>query len=38
MYASFQGFTETVSVLAAKADPNIIDEVKLHALQPLFVQ
>jgi ankyrin repeat protein len=28
VYASFQGFIETMSVLlAAKADPNIIDEV-----------
>ena len=38
MYISFHGFTETVSVLlAAKADPNITDEVKLH-YSHLFVQ
>jgi ankyrin repeat protein len=31
MHASWQGFTETVNVLlAAIADPNITDEVKLH--------
>ena len=31
MFASVRGFTETVSVLlAAKADPNITDEVKLY--------
>ena len=37
MYASFQGFTETVSVLlAAKADPNITDKVKLHYSHCLY--
>ena len=31
MFASLRGYTKTVSVLlAAKADPNITDQVKLH--------
>ena len=37
MEASWCGFTETVSVLlAAKADPNITDEVKLHYSHCLY--
>jgi ankyrin repeat protein len=37
MWASSDGFTETVSVLlAAKADPNITDEVKLHYSHCLY--
>jgi hypothetical protein len=37
MGASSRGFTETVSVLlAAKADPNITDEVKLHYSHCLY--
>ena len=37
MEASYHGFTETVSVLlAAKADPNITDEVKLHYSHCLY--
>jgi hypothetical protein len=35
--ASIDGFTKTVSVLlAAKADPNITDEVKLHYSHCLY--
>ena len=37
MEASRYGYTETVSVLlAAKADPNITDEVKLHYSHCLY--
>ena len=37
MYASVGGFTETVSVLlAAKADPDITNEVKLHYSHCLY--
>ena len=37
MMASWHGYTETVSVLlAAKADPNITDEVKLHYSHCLY--
>ena len=38
MRASNGGYIETMSVLlAAKADPNITDEVKLHYNHALFV-
>ena len=37
MWASNNGSTETMSVfLAAKADPNITDEVKLHYSHYLY--
>ena len=37
MWASNDGSTETVSVLlAAKADPNITNEVKLHYSHCLY--
>ena len=39
MWASLSGNTETVSVLlAAIADPNITDEVKLHYSHCLYNQ
>ena len=37
IWASLEGYTETVSVLlAAKADPNITTEVKLHYSHYLY--
>ena len=37
MYASFQGYTKTIRVLlAANADPNITNEVKLHYSHCLY--